>query len=120
MIRFRSVRVLLVLSAVALATTGAIAAPAGQPPADTAPAADQAPRYPFRGVILGIFPEKGTLLIKHEDVPGLMKGMKMAFRVADQSVFAHLKEGETITATLIVREDDFWLENVTPVVTKKK
>lgn len=90
MSRLRSACVLLTLSAVALATNRALAAPVDQPLADTAPAAnaDQAPRYPFRGVILGIFPDKGTLLIKHEDVPGLMKGMKMAFRVADTSIFA--------------------------------
>jgi Cu/Ag efflux protein CusF len=119
MIRLRS-RPALLLAFAALAVTGAPAAPAGPAAADTAPAADQAPRYPFRGVILGIFPDKGSLLVKHEDIPGLMKGMKMAFRVTDPAVLSQLKEGETITATLIAREDDFWLENVTPVVTKKK
>lgn len=80
-------------------------------PAPTAPAADNAPRYPFHGVIKGLFPEKGMLLIKHDEVPGLMKGMTMGFRVQPE-VFHQVKKGETIDATLVVREDDFYLENI--------
>jgi Cu/Ag efflux protein CusF len=107
----------LLLGTLLLAST--LAAAHGAPavtasPGPTLPTAAAPARYPFRGVILGVYPDKGTLLIKHEDIPGLMKGMKMAFRVTPE-VFKLVKEGDTITATLIVREDDFWLENVQPV-----
>lgn len=79
------------------------------PPA--APATDNAPRYPLHGTIVGLFPDKGMLLIKHDEVPGLMKAMTIGFRVQPE-VFKEVRKGETITATLVVREDDFYLENV--------
>jgi len=92
-----------------------IAAPAAvraddAPPA-AAPATDNAPRYALHGTIVGLFPEKGMLLIKHDEVKGLMKAMRMGFRVQPE-VFRQVKKGETIDATLVVREDDFYLENI--------
>jgi Cu/Ag efflux protein CusF len=116
---------LLALSFAALASSHfSLADPASAAPSNSSPAAassndDTAKRYPFRGVIIGVYPEKGTLLIKHEDVPGLMKGMTMAFRV-DRDVFElkFVKEHQAITATLIAREDDLWLENLHPAAAK--
>ncbi len=99
---------IMLLVCLALGAPAAIRADDAPPP----PAAtDTAPRYAFHGVIKGLFPEKGMLLIKHDEVPGLMKGTTMGFRVQPE-VFKQVKKGETIDATLVVREDDFYLENV--------
>ena len=100
---------MLLLASLAIAAPAAIHADDAPPPA--APAADNAPRYPFHGVIQGLFPEKGMLLIKHNEVKGLMQAMTMGFRVSPE-VFQQVKKGETIDATLVVREDDFYLENI--------
>lgn len=81
-------------------------------------AAKEEQRFPLKGVITAVYAEKGTLLIKHEEIPGLMKAMTMAFR-AEDSVLKTVKQGQAITATVIVREDDFWLENVKTTNVKK-
>ena len=99
---------ILLLACLVLAAPAAIRADdAAPPPAVT----DTAPRYPFHGVIKGLFPEKGMLLIKHDEVTGLMKGTTMGFRVQPE-IFKQVKNGQTIDATLVVREDDFYLENI--------
>jgi len=108
--RFIPLASLLLLAA--LATAGGIRAdddPASPPAAN--PADQPPPRYPLRGVIVEVFPGKGTLLVKHDDVPGVMNAAVMAFRVKGD-VFKLVKKGQTITATLIVQEDDFWLTDV--------
>ena len=38
-------------------------------------------RYPLRGQVLAVHPEKQQLTIKHEDIPGFMPGMTMSFEV---------------------------------------
>ncbi len=81
-------------------------------------AAKQEQRFPLKGVITAVYADKGTLLIKHEEIPGLMKAMTMAFR-AEDPVFKKVKQGQNITATVIVREDDFWLEDVKTTDAKK-
>ncbi|HVU25747.1 MAG TPA: copper-binding protein [Opitutus sp.] len=94
----------------------ALALPAGAPAADTpaaaAKAGDAAPHYPLRGIVAGVFPDKTTLLIKNEKIPGLLDAGTMAFRVADPAVFKFARKGQTIVATIIVREDDFWLTDI--------
>lgn len=103
------------LSALALVSL-ALALPAGIRAADTTsapPAAkDTAPRYPLRGIVVGVFPEKTTLLIQNEKIPGILDAGTMAFRVSDAEVFKYARKGQEITATVIVREDDFWLTDI--------
>lgn len=92
------------LAAPVVVNNARAAAPKPAPPAEPA-------RYPFRGTITTVFPDKATLLIKHDEIPGLMDAATMAFRVTPEDL-RRVKKGQTITATLIVREDDFWLSDL--------
>lgn len=87
-----------------------IAAPAAAPAAEKAKPA--APRYPLHGTIVRVFPEKTTLMIKHEAIPGVLDAGTMAFRVEDSSVFKYAKKGQAVAATVIVRDDDFYLTDI--------
>jgi protein SCO1/2 len=86
------------------------AAPATPPAAEKS--ADRAPHYPMRGTVVGVFPEKSALLVKNDAIPGILDAGTMAFRVEDPAVFKHAKKGQLIAATVIVREDDFYLTEI--------
>jgi Cu/Ag efflux protein CusF len=79
------------------------------------PAADKV-GHPLRGVVVAILPEKSALLVKHEEVPGVMAAMTMLLKV-DAPTLAAAKKGQSITATLIKKTDGWWIETVTPLAT---
>jgi Cu/Ag efflux protein CusF len=72
---------------------------------------DHAQRYPLKGVIVDIYPDQSSLLVKHEAIPGYMMAMTMVFKVDAATLKAAVK-GEAITATLVERDDGLWLEKV--------
>ena len=70
--------------------------------------------HPLRGVIVDVLAAKQALLVKHEEIPGVMRAMTMMLKV-DAPTLAAAKKGESITATLVRKDDGWWLENVKPV-----
>jgi Cu/Ag efflux protein CusF len=75
---------------------------------------DAPKEYPLRGIIVQVMADQGGLLVKHEDIPGLMPGMTMMFRVEAATLKA-AKPGQTITGTLVQRGGEFWLGSVQAV-----
>lgn len=69
--------------------------------------------HPLKGVILDILADRSSLLVKHEEIPGVMKAMTMLLKV-DAPTLAAAKKGQAITATLVKKPDGWWLEAVTP------
>lgn len=70
-------------------------------------------RYPLRGEIVAVNPDRKSLTISHEDIPGFMPAMTMEFRVSDGDL-AIVKSGERIRAELVRAGDDFHLEKIWP------
>jgi Cu/Ag efflux protein CusF len=68
-------------------------------------------RHPLRGAIVAVRSEESALLVKHEAIPGYMRAMTMLFKV-DRAALASLKKGQSITATLVERDDGFHLEDI--------
>ena len=75
------------------------------PPAKAAPPANAAPEYPTvpkdgvyagRGKITKINAKGGSLEIDHQDIPGLMRAMKMELSVKDKAMLNDLKTGDNI------------------------
>lgn len=88
--------------------------------ADTVRPADKsAPvRHALRGVITGVLAEKSALMVKHEEIPGVMRAMTMMFKV-DAATLKSAKEGQAITG-MMARESDGWhLYDVKPAADKK-
>jgi Cu/Ag efflux protein CusF len=53
-----------------------------------------------RGVVRVLAPEINRLFIEHEDIPGLMQAMTMAFEPEDPKLFDGLAPGDHVTFSL--------------------
>jgi protein SCO1 len=73
------------------------------------PAARQ---YPLRGQVLAVVPDRHEVTVKHDDIPGFMPAMTMAYRVKDAKLLEGLSRGDLISATLNVRDADAWLSAI--------
>lgn len=71
-------------------------------------------RHPLKGVIVDVLGERSALLVKHEEIPGVMKAMTMLLKV-DAATLASAEKGAAITGELVRKADGWWLENVKPV-----
>ncbi|HUF24196.1 MAG TPA: SCO family protein [Vicinamibacterales bacterium] len=74
--------------------------------------------YTLTGQILAVHPEKQSLTIKHQDIPGYMPGMTMTFAARDASMVQGREPGEMVTATLEV--GDTWGRLTAITVTGKE
>jgi Cu/Ag efflux protein CusF len=70
--------------------------------------------HPLKGIVMGILPEKTSLLVKHEEIPGVMRAMTMMFKV-EPAVLEKIKRGDAITALMSRRDDGWWLTEVAVV-----
>ncbi len=105
------------LLALLLAFTPVALRAADKPVAD-AKAADAIKRHPLKGVVTGIMADKSSLLVKHEEIPGVMRAMTMMFKV-DEATLKAAKEGQALTG-MMSRQGNAWvLEEVKFVGGKK-
>jgi Cu/Ag efflux protein CusF len=79
--------------------------------------AEAAKRYPLRGVITAVHADRSALMVKHEEIPGVMRAMTMLFKV-DDAALKSAKKGQAITAQMSRQGDDWWLHDVKPVAEK--
>lgn len=56
--------------------------------------------YPIRGKVLAVNPQKPSVTLDHEDIPGLMKGMEMEFAVDDAKMLEDIKIGDQVQGRL--------------------
>jgi len=52
------------------------------------------------GTVLALNPAEGRIALDHEEIPGLMPPMRMAFRVASPDLLKELKRGDRVQFTL--------------------
>ena len=76
------------------------------------PPKEQERRYPLRGVVVRLDSVSHLATIKHDKIGDWMEAMTMEFPVESKDEFAKLREGEKITATVVVRGIDFKLVEV--------
>lgn len=72
--------------------------------------------HPLKGVVVDVITEKSALVVKHEDIPGVMRAMTMMFRV-EAEVLTRVKKGDAITAQMGRDEDKKWILRDVKVVT---
>ncbi len=102
----------------ALLLCAPLAAVAADKPGAATKSADAIKRHPLKGVVTGILAERSSLLVKHEEIPGVMRAMTMAFKV-DDATLKTAKEGQAITG-MMSRQGSAWvLENVKVIGGKK-
>ena len=74
-------------------------------------------RYPLKGVVTSVLPDRSALMVKHEEIPGFMRAMTMMFKV-DAAALKAAKKGDAITGMMSRQGDDWVLEEVRPAKAK--
>jgi protein SCO1/2 len=73
-------------------------------------------RYTLHGQILAIgqlhSDGRTDITVKHEDIPGFMPAMTMAYFVRDRKQLEGVAPGDLMTATLVLQGSEIYLENV--------
>lgn len=65
--------------------------------------------YELHGQVLGIDTTRNEVLLKHDDVPGLMSAMTMPFRATQRELLDDLRVGDLVKAQLVIRGADAYL-----------
>jgi Cu/Ag efflux protein CusF len=73
--------------------------------------AETVKRHPLRGVITAVHNDRSALMVKHEEIPGVMRAMTMLFKV-DEATLKAAKKGQAITAMMSRQGDEWWLHDV--------
>jgi Cu/Ag efflux protein CusF len=101
-----------------LVVASPIAVAAGGPTPDPKQTSPAIKRHPLRGVVTGIMADRSALLVKHEEIPGVMRAMTMLFKV-DAPTLKAAKEGQAITG-LMSRQGDVWVLEDVKIAAEKK
>jgi protein SCO1/2 len=67
-------------------------------------------RFPLTGQVLAVSTDGGEITIRHDEVKGFMAPMVMPFRVRDRALTKGRLPGDLVRATLVVTDEDAWLE----------
>jgi protein SCO1 len=78
----------------------------------TNPPDANAQTYETRGIIRGFAPDRATIEIEHENIPGFMPSMTMPFSARDRKETADLATGDAVSFRMIVTAKDFWIDRV--------
>ncbi len=75
----------------------------------TAPAEKAAaPLHPLKGVVVDVMASRQALMVKHEEIPGVMRAMTMMFRVEPEILDA-VKKGDSIKGLMGRDEHNRWI-----------
>jgi protein SCO1/2 len=66
---------------------------------------DDTRQFVLQGQVLGVHPDRMALTVRHDAIPDFMAAMTMTFPVAERALLDGRTPGETITATLEVRNN---------------
>ena len=75
-------------------------------------ASSNAHRYELKGTVVNVDARGETVSIAHDEIPGYMDAMTMAFKPKDRWVLDQAQPGNRIQATLVVDGLRSWLEDV--------
>ncbi len=85
----------------------------------TAASCSSAKTYEMRGQILGVNRDKMEILVKHEEIPGLMAAMTMPWKVKTANMLDNIGPGDLITSEIVVEDNQGVVTKITKVGTAK-
>jgi len=74
-------------------------------------------KYSLSGRVVSVDKAKQQVEVDAKDIPGFMSAMQMGYAVKNTSLLEPLSPEDQITADVLVKGNDVWLENI--VVVKK-
>jgi protein SCO1 len=78
-----------------------------------------AKQYEMRGQILAVNRDKLEILVKHEEIAGLMPAMTMPWKVRTSNMLDNLGPGDLITSELVVEDNQGVVTKITKLGTAK-
>ena len=72
----------------------------------------QSGRFQLHGVVVSIVKSEGSVVVKHDEIPGFMSAMTMPYEVADEKDLDKLSSGSEIRADVVVSRGAVRLENI--------
>lgn len=69
-------------------------------------------QYPLKGTVVSIDKPNSSMVVNGEAVPGFMDAMAMPYKVKSASDLDGVAVGDTITATIVKDDDDYFLRDV--------
>ena len=75
--------------------------------------------YEMRGQILGVNRDKMEILVKHDEIPGLMAAMTMPWKVQTPSLLDNIGPGDLITSEIVVDSNQGVVTKITKLGTAK-
>lgn len=85
----------------------------------TAASCSNAKTYEMRGQILGVNRDKMEILVKHDEIPGLMAAMTMPWKVQTPSLLDNIGPGDLITSEIVVDNNQGVVTKITKLGTAK-
>lgn len=78
------------------------------------PAGHKVAHHAAKGVVKALGQDKKSVKIDHEDIPGFMKAMTMAFPVSDPRLLDGIAVGDAVDFSFAYDEDDtrLWIESI--------
>jgi len=73
----------------------------------TAPEKPSDKQYDIKGKVVAIDPDKTAVTLDHEDIPGLMKGMEMKFKVEAPKLLDGISSGDQVQGRLRVEDGKY-------------
>jgi Cu/Ag efflux protein CusF len=99
------------LICIATALAGCNSGP-NQPTVKMAPQLTAAKRYHLRGKIVSIDKPAKMANVDSEAIPDFMSAMTMPYQIKPEGELEKLRAGDTITADVVLENDNYWLENI--------
>ena len=69
-------------------------------------------RYQLTGRVTAVDKPNKSLTVDGDEIPGFMSAMQMPYDVKDPSLMDKLSPGDKISADVVVKGDNSWLENI--------
>lgn len=63
--------------------------------------------YPIKGDVVAVGDDRATVTLDHEEIPDVMKAMKMKYKVEDPKVLDGIDEGDKVEGRLKVDGKDY-------------
>jgi protein SCO1/2 len=69
-------------------------------------------RYRFTGRVVSLDKQNLSMVVDGDEIPGFMSAMTMSYKVKNGSDLNEVAAGDTLSADIVARNDDYWLENI--------
>jgi protein SCO1/2 len=64
-------------------------------------------QYDIKGTVVSVAADKQSVTLDHEEIPALMKAMKMEYRVGNPKLLENLKPGDKVQGRLKAESDRY-------------